>query len=80
MNKSLIFILLLSGLLASCNEMTTYKKQAVNGIQYVAIGSDGDGCMRYQIKSTSQMSAQVILYKTIDGGYTLNKKMSLCSF
>ncbi|MBL7005180.1 MAG: hypothetical protein ISR69_14270 [Gammaproteobacteria bacterium] len=77
MNKSLIFILL-AGLLASCDEAATYKKQTVDGIQYVAIGSDGDGCMRYQIKSTSQMSVQVVLYKTIDGGYTPNKKMSLC--
>lgn len=79
MNKSLIFILL-SGLLASCNEMPAYKIPVADDSQYLAIGNDGDGCMRYQIKSTSQMSAQVILYKTIDGGYTPNKNMSLCSF
>jgi len=79
MNKSLIF-LLLSGLLVSCNEMTAYKNPAADDSQYLAIGNDGDGCMRYQIKSTSQMSVQVILYKTIDGGYSPNKNMSLCSF
>jgi len=58
--------------------MTAYKSPVADDRQYFAIGNDGDGCMRYRIKPTSQMSVQVIVYKTIDGSYTPNKENSVC--
>ena len=71
---SLIIISILS---TSCDYV--YKQKTDANI-YLPMGKDSDGCMRYRLKTTEQMSVQVILYKTIDGSYTPNKKMSLCSF
>lgn len=78
MSRNFIFVLLLIGLLASCDEATINKKQAIDNNQYLAMGKDSDGCTRYRLQSTTQMSVQVIVYKTIDGGYTPNKNNSVC--
>ncbi|NQV80231.1 MAG: hypothetical protein HQ495_06730 [Alphaproteobacteria bacterium] len=41
-------------------------------------GRDADGCEMYQAFSTTMAVAQVIQYRTRDGGYVMDKRDSVC--
>ena len=71
-----IVALMLMGIFtAACDNV--YRQTATKEV-YLSLGEDGSGCMRYGLKSTTQMSVQVILYKAANGGYTPNKENSIC--
>ncbi len=42
------------------------------------LGRDADGCEMYQAFSTTKAVAQVIQYRTRDGGYVMDKRDSVC--
>lgn len=44
----------------------------------VPIGPDADGCMMYRLYSPTRMVAQVISYRTDDGGFTIDRTEALC--
>lgn len=58
--------------------MCNKQQVEVKSQTYLPISADSDDCMRYHIETITQISAQVILYKAINGGYTPNKSESSC--
>ncbi|WP_138379259.1 hypothetical protein [Luteithermobacter gelatinilyticus] len=48
------------------------------GVYYVPVGRDNQGCQRYQKKVPGKMTAQVIQYRRKDGSFTANKEDAAC--
>lgn len=76
LNRSIkhLSLIIISLFFVACSDVT----KPIDTEVYLPIGMDKDGCMRYRLKPTAQMSTQVIIYKSINGGYTPNKEMSVC--
>lgn len=76
LNRSIkhLSLIIISLFFVACSDVT----KPIGAEVYLPIGMDKDGCMRYRLKPTTQMSTQVIIYKSINGGYTPNKEMSVC--
>jgi len=76
LNRSIkhLGLILISLFFVACSDIT----KPIDTEVYLPIGMDKDGCMRYRLKPTTQMSTQVIVYKSINGGYTPNNEMSVC--
>ncbi len=76
LNRSIkhLSLIIISLFFVACGNIT----KPIDTEVYLPIGMDKDGCMRYRLKPTTQMSTQVIIYKSINGGYTPNKEMSVC--
>ena len=76
LNRSIkhLSLIIISLFFVACSDIT----KPIDTEVYLPIGMDKDGCMRYRLKPTTQMSAQVIVYKSINDGYSPNKEMSVC--
>ena len=76
LNRSIkhLSLIIISLFFVACSDIT----KPIDTEVYLPIGMDKDGCMRYRLKPTTQMSTQVIIYKSINGGYTPNNEMSVC--
>ena len=76
LNRSIkhLSLIIISLFFVACSDVT----KPIDTEVYLPIGMDKDGCMRYRLKPTTQMSTQVIVYKSINGGYTPNNEMSVC--
>jgi hypothetical protein len=76
LNRSIkhLSLIIISLFFVACSDIT----KPIDTEVYLPIGMDKDGCMRYRLKPTTQMSTQVIIYKSINGGYTPNKNTSNC--
>ena len=76
LNRSIkhLSLIIISLFFVACSDIT----KPIDTEVYLPIGMDKDGCMRYRLKPTTQMSTQVIVYKSINGGYTPNNEMSVC--
>ena len=44
----------------------------------VPLGRDADGCMMYQAHAPDRLVAQVIQYRTADGGFVADKRQAAC--
>ncbi len=45
----------------------------------VPIGADADGCQMYRLYSPTLMVAEVISYRSRDGGFTIDRRAAVCN-